>query len=156
MAAYLDDRASLPQALQSDFVIMWVGVGGCGRPWRGRDVVVSSVTRRWGSLIASRSWLNRRISLRVSGISPFLLVVVIDGGDDAQEGVCEQRRGRPPVPGGQGADPVLVERGSSFAVWKPSSIRHRVPATVTSRPTSPGRCPGAVERDLAGAAVAAH
>jgi hypothetical protein len=81
---------------------------------------------------------------------------VLGGGGDGEEGVREHGEDGPPVPGGPGADLVLVEGGQALGGLEVSSIRHLVPATRTSAAsgTGPG-CPAAVEGELAGAGVAA-
>ena len=52
-----------------------------------------------------------------------------DRGGDGQVGVGEQGQGDVAVPGVVAADLVLVEPTWFFAVWKHSSIAHRLPAT---------------------------
>ena len=56
------------------------------------------------------------ISLRVSGISPSGagLRGAFGGGGDGQEGGGEHGEGDPPVPGGPGADLVLVQAGQAL------------------------------------------
>ncbi len=54
-----------------------------------------------------------------------------DGGD-GQEGVCEHDQDGPAVPGGPGANLMLVESGEPLLDWKDSSMVHRRPATRTN------------------------
>jgi hypothetical protein len=102
---------------------------------------------------------RRRISLQVSAISPSGAgsLGVVAGGDDREQGVGDHGEQGPAPPGGQAPDLMLIE--PSQALDGLERLLHRpAPAGDADQFPQRHRLRGvaAVERQLTGAAVAAH